>query len=98
MFIEVENMGIKGGPIKVLIAADAIEEINLGNTETTSFIMLRGGRQIHIAQDYEGIVAQLRGLKLLDSSKADQNKADREKAAYDAQRSVAAKHGGAVFG
>jgi hypothetical protein len=65
MFIEVENIGIKGGPIKVLIATDTIEEINLGNSEMTSFIMLRGGRQIHIAQDREKIVGQLRGLGLL---------------------------------
>lgn len=65
MFIEVENMGVRGGPIKVLIAADAIEEINLGNTEMTSFIMLRGGRLIHIAQDREKIVGQLRELGLL---------------------------------
>lgn len=96
MFIEVENMGIKGGPIKVLIAADAIEEINLGNDEMTSFIMLRGGRQIHIAQDREGIVAQLREFKLLAAEKADPEKVERLQQEDGAKRAEALKYAGAI--
>jgi hypothetical protein len=96
MFIEVTDQGIKGGPIKVLVAADAIETINLGNEEMTAYILLRSGRQIHIAQDHEKIVAQLRGLKLLDTSKAVQDKGDREAADFEAKRAAARQHYGAI--